>query len=212
VASPYPHRRQEEIAIDRLLRSNGLPTLDRGAEAVQALAKLVQDHNHFCAILSACDPALRASMYDSMRTYLPFAPYPLDRYVAAAGELAERKQLPVRDAAGNLHPYMPPDLQSVKLAKQPDGSWAHPDAIAETRAAIDAQRAAEAQAPLIEIATASIEEMQAKGHLNLTCRKCTRTLRIPGVDLADAIRKARDLGWSYSEARGDGVEVCPDCP
>lgn len=58
---------------------------------------------------------------------------------------------------------------------------------------------------------ALVEEAVAKGHLELVCRKCTRTAVFSGVDQADAVQKARNDGWVVSTL-GEGVIICPECP
>lgn len=64
---------------------------------------------------------------------------------------------------------------------------------------------------IVSEAQDALDEGLAKGHLTLTCRKCTRTETFAGYDKADAVKKAREAGWIYS-ALGEGVEICPDCP
>ena len=93
---------------------------------------------------------------------------------------------------------------------------------------IEAQREAEAKqlpildaetgelrqyrAPEIGMAQTALEEGLAKGHLEVVCRKCTRVEVFSGLNKADAIKKAREAGWTYNELLGDGREICPICP
>jgi hypothetical protein len=92
--------RDEENAINRVLRARGLPTLDQ-AGVVAQMAYLVEDHLHFMELLRACEPKLRREMYEAMRPYLRFPAMPLETYVIEAKERAA--QLPTVDPAGGLH-------------------------------------------------------------------------------------------------------------
>lgn len=70
----------------------------------------------------------------------------------------------------------------------------------------------ETAAPDIRTAQAAVNDAFAKGSLELVCRKCTRSEVFPGEDRAEAIKRARDAGWTYDEVKGDGREICPNCP
>lgn len=95
--------------INRMLRLHGLGSLDEQG-TVQQLARLVADHEHFRSLLARCVPGLRSSMYEAMKPHLAFRAKPLDVYVSESGQLAERRQLPVLDEAGRMHPFMPPAI------------------------------------------------------------------------------------------------------
>lgn len=82
----------ESHAINRVLRAHRLPALG-SPSVVVALARIVEDHEHFMELLRACDPQLRRDMYESMAPYLNFKALPLESYIIRAKELAER--LPV---------------------------------------------------------------------------------------------------------------------
>jgi hypothetical protein len=58
-------------------------------------------------LLTSAPPQLRSIIYEVLKANIRFAAWPLDRYIASAGEMAEREQLPVMDALGNLHPFTP---------------------------------------------------------------------------------------------------------
>jgi len=91
-----------------LLGRSGLATLDNPQGMVQQLGFLVRDHEHFRALLARCYPEYRWAMYESLRPHLRFEAKPLDVYISEAAQEAERRQLPMVDADGQLHPYTPP--------------------------------------------------------------------------------------------------------
>lgn len=67
--------------------------------------------------------------------------------------------------------------------------------------------------PEVRTVETACAEAVAKGSLTLVCRKCTREALFPGVTPADAVRAARDEGWTYGlDPEGKGREICPDCP
>lgn len=100
---------QETNAVNRVLKAWGLGSLD-DSHAVPALARMVQDHDHFGEILRACEPPLRQEMYDAMSPNLRFKARSLDWYMIGAKQHAESMEYPTLDADGNLHPYMPPSI------------------------------------------------------------------------------------------------------
>jgi hypothetical protein len=57
-----------------------------------------------------------------------------------------------------------------------------------------------------------VEQAAAKVRLDLVCRKCTRGASFYGPTKYDAVRSARDAGWTYDEITGTGREICPECP
>jgi hypothetical protein len=179
------HSRKQKSLVNRLLGSAGLPSLDDGTMLIPQLAFLVRDHDHYRDLLMACDPGERATMYSALTPNLRFIARPLDVYVAEAGRAAEARQLPIQNEDGTLRAFNVPEFDT---------------------------RAPEEKSPDIVLANASIEEMMAKGHLHLTCKKCTKQESFPGTDLPDAVRKARDAGWTYNEIEGTGIEICPECP
>ncbi len=188
--------RQQRKRIDGLLSSLGLGALDQPMRLCGELAAYVRDHDHFRLLLMACEPQERANMFDAMRGNLRFRPRTLDAYIAEAGAIAEAKQLPLQDADGNLHPFMPPVIES--------------QAQRDSRAFIDAQNELD-QADLAN-ATAAVNEARANARLLLTCRKCTRQEVFASDTKANAVFAAREAGWTYDELNGTGAEICPSCP
>lgn len=51
----------------------------------------------------------------------------------------------------------------------------------------------------------------AKWRLHLVCRKCTREATFPAIEKYEAVRAAREAGWTYDEVADNGFEICPDC-
>lgn len=51
----------------------------------------------------------------------------------------------------------------------------------------------------------------AKFRLTLKCSRCTITEDFYGIQKADAIYDARNIGWAYDEVNGQGREICPKC-
>lgn len=108
----------ETLKTNQYLTRKGLSTLDDPGELIQQLGMCVQDHDHFRSLLARVDdPRERRSMYESLKPWLGFPAKPLDVYIAEAGQLAERKQLPTVDAAGNLHAYNPPQFGAAAIAE-----------------------------------------------------------------------------------------------
>lgn len=100
--------------VAKTLKKFGLPS-DIGA-AIVALASTVRDHKHFETLLTSCEPEERQMLYDSCLPHLKFTAWPLDRYVASAGRMAERLQLPVLGPNGELLEFRP--AQDVKSAEK----------------------------------------------------------------------------------------------
>ena len=89
------------------MKAWGIGSLDEPG-SIGALARMVQDHEHFAELLRACEPQLRKDMYNAMSPNLNFPAYPLETYIIQAKQHAESMQYPTMDAAGNLHAYNPP--------------------------------------------------------------------------------------------------------
>jgi hypothetical protein len=102
--------------VDKALKKFGLPDLN---SAVAALASTIRDHKHFETLLTSTAGEERQMLYDSCVPHLKFTAKPLDVYVAGAGQMAERLQLPTLDAEGNLHEFRPAaDVKSIEKAAQ----------------------------------------------------------------------------------------------
>jgi hypothetical protein len=110
---------QETNAINRVMKAWGLGSLDEPG-AVQALARAVQDHEHFGELLRACEPKLRREMYDAMSPNLRFPAHALEWYIIAAKEHAASMEFPTLEADGNLKPYTMPTIGSWLAGAEPE--------------------------------------------------------------------------------------------
>lgn len=82
--------------------------------------------------------------------------------------------------------------------------------------------AAESRAKPLEVeAEEALAAARAKGWMEFTCARCTRTESYPGMDRLAAIKAARKAGWVYERRTftdKDGKvqvkerEICPRCP
>lgn len=102
----------EKKRINNFLGNRGFATLDDPGPMVQQMGFCVRDHEHFRQMLTACDGLERANMYNALRPHLRFEAKPLDVYLSEAGDLAERKQLPIQTPEGKLVPYNAPVIES----------------------------------------------------------------------------------------------------
>jgi hypothetical protein len=57
-----------------------------------------------------------------------------------------------------------------------------------------------------------VDETLSAHHLSVTCKKCTKVATFHGHSQRDAVWKLREAGWTWDEMKGDGLEICPDCP
>lgn len=96
---------KELNAVTGLLRRRGLPTNIN--DAIKMLAGTIRDHKHLETILTSCPPEDRHDLYESIRPHLKFFAWPLDRYVASAGQRAEREQWHVMGEDGKLQEFKP---------------------------------------------------------------------------------------------------------
>lgn len=102
----------EKKRINNFLGHRGFATLDDPAHMVQQMGFCVRDHEHFRQMLTACDGIERQNMYNALKPNLRFEAKPLDVYLSEAGDLAERKQLPIQQPDGTLKPYNKPEIES----------------------------------------------------------------------------------------------------
>lgn len=109
----------ESNAVNRILKAWGFGSLGDSA-AVPAMARMVQDHEHFGEILRACEPALRRDMYEAMSPNLRFKARNLEWYEIGAKEHAEAMQYPTMTADGGLKPYMPPSIGNIVAIDMPE--------------------------------------------------------------------------------------------
>jgi len=100
--------------VDRQLRRFGVHSIN---DAIAALARTIRDHKHLETFLTSIDSQQdRQDVYESIRPHLRFTPKPLDVYVASAGQMAEREQLPILGEDGKLHAFKP--AQDVRSQAQ----------------------------------------------------------------------------------------------
>jgi len=96
---------QSRAFVERQLRRFGIGSI---SDAIIALAKTIRDHKHLETFLTSIESAAdRQEVYDSIRPHLRFQAKPLDVYVASAGQMAEREQLPILGEDGRLHAFKP---------------------------------------------------------------------------------------------------------
>lgn len=100
--------RDEAAFLKGTLRRHGLPTDFR--VCIAQLAKTIRDHAHFERLLTSAEPDFRLDFYETVRPHLKFEAWPLDRYVASAGQKAEREQLPVMGSDGKLQHFHKPEI------------------------------------------------------------------------------------------------------
>lgn len=96
---------KELNVVAAMLRRRGLPT--NISDATKMLAGTIRDHKHLETILTSCAPEDRNDLYDSIQPHLKFFAWPLDRYVASAGQRAEREQWHVMGEDGKLQEFKP---------------------------------------------------------------------------------------------------------
>jgi hypothetical protein len=96
---------QEAAFIGKMLKKLGLPT--SLGDAIAHLARTIRDHKHLERIITEAEPSERQMLYDTIKPNLRFQPWPLDKYIASAGQMAEREQLPILGEDGKLHPFQP---------------------------------------------------------------------------------------------------------
>lgn len=102
----------EKKSINNFLGNRGFATLDDPAHMVQQMGFCVRDHEHFRQMLTACSGIDRSNMYQALAPHLRFPAKPLDVYLSEAGDLAERKQLPIQGEDGKLRAFNTPVLES----------------------------------------------------------------------------------------------------
>jgi hypothetical protein len=98
---------QETNSINRVMKAWGIGSIEEPG-SIGALARMVQDHDHFSELLRACEPQLRKDMYDAMSPNLNFPAHSLDWYIIHAKQHAESQQYPTMEADGTLKAYNPP--------------------------------------------------------------------------------------------------------
>lgn len=89
------------------------------SKAIEALAVMIKDHEHFGYLVMQAEPEFRQEFYDAVRPHLRFRAKPFDSYVASAKQRAEREQLPTIDEAGNLKAFSPAqDASTLRGAEE----------------------------------------------------------------------------------------------
>ena len=99
---------QEAAFLKGTLRRAGLPS--DFSVCVAQLAKKVRDHAHFEQLLTQAEPEFRPQFYEAVRPHLKFRAWPLDAYLASAGQRAERDQLPTMGEDGKLQHFHKTEL------------------------------------------------------------------------------------------------------
>ena len=197
---------QEKSAINRMLRSHGLPSMDAGNGLLAELGRRVIDHEHLRSLLTRCQPEERGAMYDSLKPYLRFPARSLAAYMAESALKAER--LPQVTASGDFR--FPVDARPTGLCTCDNVSGVFLDDT--TPMCRTCRRPLRPGQELQATAQEAVNEAFAKFHLTVTCRSCTKTAVYAGLTRYDAVQAARLEGWVYWELNGEPREICPDCP
>lgn len=85
--NPAEMNQDEQRDLETQLLVRGFTGLDDPA-LVPSLARLIHNHEDFIGALGEVDDCKRPEMYEALRPYLPFQPWPLDKYVARICERA----------------------------------------------------------------------------------------------------------------------------
>ncbi len=172
-----PNRKQINDGLRKLgLGGNDDPNL------MNQLAAIIRNHVQFRRLLTTVEPDKRKACYDALRGKLWFEPKPLDVYLAEAGEIAERRQLPsYNPATAEVTEYKPAEVGKRKLAAK----------IEETLAR-----------------TVIEDEAKTKrGRLTVHCRKCLAETTVFCDNRQEGYMALAALDWKLE---GDKA-VCPDC-
>jgi hypothetical protein len=204
--------------VNRLLRANGLPTLDQAETIWVELAPLVRDHDHFRSLLVSCQPEIRKDMYEALAPKLRFEAWPLDRYIAKAGEIAEREQLMSWDPEKQqLSAFKIPEVGLKKRAElaiahrtvtmtcarcTKEESFGGATRVACIKSARDAGWVYHDER---EYCPGCPKPAAAKGTVEFHCA-CGETARFQASTIGRAVMIAGDAGWG-----NDGQDVCPAC-
>lgn len=167
----------EKQKLNKALKEKGFGGLEDKTLYLQ-MAMCVRDHKHFQSILMKVEPDKRHICYQALSPHLRFKALTLEEYISQAKRDAEREQLPT---------YNPETLEIKPFEVT----------------AIDTKLHQAAERILDRV----FLEMDSKGHLNLTCVKCTKQEAIPGATRYIACRTAARWGWSVS---GEQI-LCPEC-
>jgi len=182
-------REDSAFTINHALRTKGLASLEQAGALIPQLAMFVRGHDHFRALLNACEPENRRAMYDSLAPNLRFKARPLATYMIELAQDAERRQLPTVDAAGKFQPFKVAEIHTEPKSDA---------AIAELKTANNA-----------------VAEAVAKQHLHVVCAKCTREEVFHGVTKQDAVDALRSAGWTrgvrWYRDTAEPTEICPEC-
>lgn len=168
----------ERKKINAFLRGAQLATLDDPRALLNALAMGITDHARFREMLLKVEPTERNNAYHAIAPRLKFTAKPLEDYIIEGKQNAETQKLPVYDH------------ETGRVRDFGDPGPINLNALA---------------AKAIEQAE---KEREAKGGLELVCRRCTFAESFPAKNKRQAYKDAAAKGWKY-----DGAEKaqCPNC-
>lgn len=183
--------KQLKPTMNKQLSQAGLATLDDPRSLLAQIALGIKTHEQFRQLLSKVAPEDRSNCYHSLCSRLPFEPKPLDTYIAEARNQADAEKLPTFDA------------DTGKITEYGAVGPVNLNALA---AKAIAQREA---------------EENAKGRLNLVCRRCTYEGYFFAKTKKEAHEVAAEEGWYFEEtglhvrfSKAAGFKLkalCPNC-
>lgn len=167
--------------INHKLNMAGLASLEDPRALLSQVAMGIKDHDKFRAVLLKCEPEERQNCYSALRSRLPFEPKPLETYIMEGKQEAERQKLPVF-ADGKLMNFE--DYNPTRKS-------------------------------LHELAEKAIADRmhadEAKGSLELVCRKCTVSNIIAAKDRKTAYSLAKSQGWTFEMFNEIERALCKKC-
>lgn len=169
---------QERAKINKELKANGFGGLEDPTLFAQ-MATLYRTHEAFRGMLMSVLPSERALAYQCIAPRLCFKAKPLEDYEREMKEKVEREQWDIWDGSAYPKPFKVGEVESPEYKLQKKAQEALDNALAEDK---------------------------AKGHLVVTCTRCTKESAFPGETQVDARMAALNAGWKLHPK-----QICPDC-
>jgi len=171
---------RDRAKVNHALKTLGFGGLDDSG-LLDQLAFFVRTHEQFRGLLMSTKPDQRRLAYESMAPRLRFAPKPLDVYECEIKEKAEREQWDIWNGTPYPSKFKPGEVETPEFR-------------------------------LERLAQEAIEQSaheKAKGVLTMVCTKCTVAEQFPAEKRQDAVKRAYEGGWRWTDKNGVKKHWCP---